>query len=91
MRVVSARGVLDVETDTRILIVKTKDLSNTWQPIPVVIIGTIQPVIYDVYRKNTNSSSSNSKNYTVPYAEGALAQAKLPEILLLYFDGECQN
>ncbi|KAL5239164.1 hypothetical protein ACI65C_006574 [Semiaphis heraclei] len=48
---------LDVETETRALVVEAKALSNALQSVPVVSVG-IQQVTYDVSGVNTSSSAT---------------------------------
>ncbi|XP_050065896.1 uncharacterized protein LOC126554955 [Aphis gossypii] len=81
---------LEVETTIRALVVEAKAMSAVAQPAPVVSVGTIQQVTYDVQGDSASCSTSTSKDCPVSF-ERAIAPARLPEIPLPYFDGECQN
>jgi hypothetical protein len=82
---------LDVETDTRSLVVEAKALFNDCQPAPVLSVGALQQVSYGKPVDSSSCSAGSSRDVPTPCIPRALAPARLPEIPLPYFDGECQN
>ncbi|XP_025193669.1 uncharacterized protein LOC112593492, partial [Melanaphis sacchari] len=82
---------LDVETDTRSLVIEAKALCNAAQTAPVTGVGAIHQVTDIVTTDNASCSASTSKDCSGPMVGKALVPSKLPDIPLPYFDGECQN
>ncbi|XP_025192697.1 uncharacterized protein LOC112592764, partial [Melanaphis sacchari] len=82
---------VDLELETRALVVEAKALSNANQPAPVVSIGAVHQVSYEGPVDNSSCSAGSSKDCSSSFGQRALAPPRLPEIPLPYFDGECQN
>ncbi|XP_060845326.1 uncharacterized protein LOC132924902 [Rhopalosiphum padi] len=81
---------LDIETNTRSLVIEAKALCNV-QSTPVVSVGAIVQVTDTVTTDSSSCSASTAKECAGPFVERALVPSKLPDIPLPYFDGECQN
>lgn len=54
-------------------------------------VGTVQHVSYEVPVDKSCTNADASKDCTLPYPQMALAPARLHEIPLPHFDGECQH
>ncbi|KAF0739485.1 Integrase catalytic domain-containing protein [Aphis craccivora] len=82
---------LDVETNTRSLVIEAKAVCNASQSAPVVGFSAIHQVTDIVTTENSSCSASTSKDCSGPIVDRAQSSSKLPDIPLPYFDGECQN
>jgi len=83
---------VNVETETRALVVEAKVLYKASQPTPAFGVGTVQQVSYEgIIDQASSSAGGSSKDCPAPYAPMAVAPMRLPEIPLPTFDGECQN
>lgn len=96
MDILSELGLLaefsvNLETDVRSLVVEAKARCNVLQPAPVGSVDVGQQGSYEVQVDTPCTSAGSSKDCTPPYPQMALAPARLPEIPLPYFDGECQH
>jgi len=96
MYILSKMGLLaefsmNLETDIRALVVEAKAMCNNVQPASVVSVGSDQQVTYEVPVDNSCTSAGSSKDHTPPYSQMALVPARLSEIPLPYFDGECKH
>jgi len=82
---------IDLELETRALVVEAKALCNEYKPVSVVSVGAVQQVVCEGPVDDSSCSAGSSKDCPAPYAQLALAPSRLPEIPLPYFDGECHN
>ncbi|XP_050065027.1 uncharacterized protein LOC126553956 [Aphis gossypii] len=82
---------VNLETEVRALVVETKAKCNVLQPAQVVSVDTVQHMSYEVPVGISGTNTEASRDCTPPYPQMALAPARLPEIPLPYFDGECQH
>jgi len=82
---------VDLEVEIRALVIEAKALCHDCQPAPVVSVNTIRQVSYGGPIDSSSCSAESSRDVPTLSAQRALTPARLPEIPLPYFDGECQN
>ncbi|CAI6346507.1 unnamed protein product [Macrosiphum euphorbiae] len=83
---------VNLETETRALVVEAKALYKASQPTPAFNVGAVQQVSYEgIIDQASSSAGGSSKDCSVPYPPLAVAPMRLPEIPLPTFDGECHN
>uniref|UniRef100_A0A2S2PGT2 Integrase catalytic domain-containing protein n=1 Tax=Schizaphis graminum TaxID=13262 RepID=A0A2S2PGT2_SCHGA len=82
---------VNLEAEIRALVVEAKALCNDCQPAPVVSVSAVQQVSYGGPIDSCSCSAGSSRDVIAPSVQRALVPARLPEIPLPYFDGDCQN
>ncbi|XP_060882004.1 uncharacterized protein LOC132953649 [Metopolophium dirhodum] len=83
---------VNVEIETRALVVEAKALYKASQPTSAFSVGTVQQVSYEgIVDQASSSAEGSSKDCSAPYTPMAVTPMRLPEIPLPTFDGECQN